>query len=193
MKKTITLLAMLICFAAGVAYAEYSVSDIGTWPKSWPREMEALRKQSRTLTGSMVDNLSYAIRFNNRKQFETSWKHILKVKTKGAPIFLVRAPNFFLGDKAKAGIVVHCPPIGQASNPATPEAPISGVTEIRMRWMNAKYIELVVDDDIVDLKRIHLPSNSPIVDERFKDKKTNRSTLQVQVGGIISGFLRHRL
>ena len=172
MKKTIALLALLVIFAASSAYALYGISDTGTWPKTWPRELEALRKQSLTLEHMDASSIHYAIHFTNRKQFETAWKHILKVKTKGAPIFLVRAPNFFLGEKVKAGVVVHCPPIGQASNPAVPKAPIPGVTEIRMRWMNAKYIELVVDDDMVDLKRIHLPSNSPIVDERFKDKQS---------------------
>ena len=167
MKKTIGLLALLISFAASAAYALYGVKVTGTWPKSWPREMESLRKQSLTLEHMDAGSLHYAIHFTNRKQFETAWKHIVKVKTKGSPIFLVRAPNFFLGEKAKSGVVVHCPPIGHPSNPAAPEAPIPGVEETRMRWMNTKYIELVVDDDIVDLKRIHLPSNSPIVDERF--------------------------
>jgi hypothetical protein len=31
------------------------------------------------------------------------------------------------------------------------------------------YIELVVDGAIVDLNRIPLPADTPIVDERFKD------------------------
>lgn len=174
MKKTIALLALFAFFAAGAAYALYGIRDTGTWPKSWPRELEALRKQSRTLEHLDAGSLHYAIRFNNRKQFETAWKHILKVKTKGAPIFLVRAPNFFLYDKVKAGVVVHCPPIGNTNNPAAPEAPMSGVKEARMRWMNTTNIELVVDDDIINLNRIKLPSNSPIIDERFKDEESKK-------------------
>jgi hypothetical protein len=35
--------------------------------------------------------------------------------------------------------------------------------------MNTTYIELVVDGDIVDLNRIPLPADTPIIDERFKD------------------------
>jgi len=70
---------------------------------------------------------------------------------------LVRGPTFFLGEHVKAGVVVHCPPAGQADNPATPEAPI--------------YVELVVDGDVVDLNRMPLPADTPIIDERFKDGK----------------------
>jgi len=34
--------------------------------------------------------------------------------------------------------------------------------------MNTTYIELAVDGKIVDLNRIPLPSDTPIIDERFK-------------------------
>jgi hypothetical protein len=172
MKKAIAFLAAVAFWAVcSTAYAVYSGVDRGTWPKSWPKELEPLRKQSRTLEGPMVANRHYAIRFTKREEFESAWPHILKVKTKGAPVFLVRGPNFFLRENSKAGVVVHCPPLGQADNPATPEAPIPGVTEARMRWMNTTFIELVVDGEIVDLNRIPLPADTPIIDERFKDGK----------------------
>jgi hypothetical protein len=38
-----------------------------------------------------------------------------------------------------------------------------------MRWMNAIYVELVVDGEIVDLNRTSLPADTPIVDERFDE------------------------
>jgi hypothetical protein len=40
------------------------------------------------------------------------------------------------------------------------------------------YIELIFDGDIVDLNRIPLPPDTPIIDERFKDgqsKSANRN------------------
>jgi hypothetical protein len=170
MKKTIAFLAALaICAVCTSVYAIYGVSDTGTWPKSWPGELEGLRKQARTLEGPMAPHRHYAIRFGKREDFEAAWPHILKVKSKGAPVFLVRGPNFFLEDQSKAGVVVHCPPVGQANNPGTPEEPIPGVVDLRMRWMNTTYIELVVDGEIVDLNRIPLPADTPIVDERFKE------------------------
>jgi hypothetical protein len=38
--------------------------------------------------------------------------------------------------------------------------------------MNTTWIELVVDGDIVDLNRIPLPADTPMIDERFTDVKT---------------------
>ncbi len=170
MKRTIAWLAAIVFCAGGPAYALYSVSGKGEWPKTWPKELEPLRAQSRTLVGPMAPHRHYAIPFTNRAEFESAWPHILKAKSKGAPVLLVRGPNFFLGDNVKAGVVVHCPPHGQADNPATPEAPIPGATNVRERWLYTSYIELVFDGNIVDLNRIPLPADTPMIDERFKDE-----------------------
>ena len=83
-------------------------------------------------------------------------------------IFLVRGPNFYLGEKATAGVVVHCPPERRATDPAPPKTPIPGVEHARTGWMNTTFIELVVDGQVVDLNRIPLPPDTPIIDERFK-------------------------
>lgn len=172
MTRTTALLIGIFFLAVGPVYAlySYSVSNRGEWPKSWPKRLEPLRERSRTLEGPMAPHRHYAIPFIKREEFESAWPQILEVKTKGAPVLLVRGPNFFLGEERKAGVVVHCPPLGQSSNPGTPEAPIPGVTNPRERWMNTNYIELVVDGEIVDLNRIPLPADTPIVDERFKVK-----------------------
>jgi hypothetical protein len=170
-KTTAVFAGVAFCVACSTAYALYSVSFTGDWPKSWPKELEPLRNQSRTLVGPEVECRHFAIPFTKREEFEAAWPHLLKVKTKRAPVFLVRGPNFFLGEKAKAGVVVHSPPEGQTNNPATPEGPIPGVEQPRTRWMNTTFIELVVDGQIVDLNRIPLPQDTPIVDERFKDEK----------------------
>lgn len=169
----IAVFAAITCLAVASTYAAYSVSDKGDWPASWPQELEPLRKQSRTLVGPTIAQRHYAIRFTKREEFESAWPEILKVKTKGAPIFLVRGPNFFLGEGVTAGVVVHSPPLGQEKNPATPESPIAGVTNERVRWINTTYIEVVVDGEIVDLNRLPLPPDTPIVDERFEEGKDN--------------------
>ncbi len=170
MKRLIALFAAAALWVAVPAYALYDVMDRGDWPKTWPPALEALRDRARTLVGPVMANRHYAIPFTEREEFEAAWEHLLEVKTKGAPVFLVRGPNFFLGDDAAAGVVVHCPPEGQHDNPATPEAPITGVEEPHLRWTNTSYLELVVDGQIVDLNRIPLPADTPIIDERFKEK-----------------------
>ena len=157
MRRTIVVLAVIVFCAVSSVHAEYSVTSKGTWPKSWPEELEPLRKQASTFEGPRAADLHYAIPFTKRDVFESAWPHILKVKSKGTPVRLVRAPNFFLGAGVKAGVGVHGPPAGQENNPAAPKGPIS--------------IDLVVDGDIVDLNRIPLPADTPIIDERFKDGK----------------------
>jgi hypothetical protein len=105
MKRKIKLLvALAFCTTA---FADYLVQDEGTWPKSWPKEMEPLRKQARSLRGSLADVTLYEIPFTKREEFEAAWPHILKVKTKGAPVILVRSPDTWMGkiDGGKGDIV----------------------------------------------------------------------------------------
>jgi len=149
MRRTIICVAAIVLCAVSYAYADYSVSEKGEWPATWPKALEPLRKQAQTFIGPIEELRFYAIPFAKREEFESAWPQLLKVKSKGAPIILVHAPNFFLGD-SKAGVVVHAPPAGQEDKRAT-------------------YIELVVDGTIVDLNRIPLPPDTPIIDHRFKD------------------------
>jgi hypothetical protein len=165
-------IAFALVVAVGVvgatAYADYAASDTGTWPKSWPVELEPLRKQSRTLEGPLVLNLHYAIPFATREEFEAAWPHIVKVKRKGAPLYLKRGPNFFLGQNNMAGVVVHCPPRDQTDDPGQEQGPVSGRPDAGARPGNAYSLELVVDGKTVDLNRIALPAVTPIIDDRFK-------------------------
>jgi hypothetical protein len=169
MKRTFaSLVAFIVCTVAFV-HADYSVWDSGTWPKSWPAALEPLRKQSRALEGPMVPYLFYEIPFTKREEFEAAWPHLLKVKSKGAPIILVRGPKTDFFEVKPAGVLIHSPPAATDKR-ANPEEPIAGAIDVRGRWINTTFIELVVDGNIVDLNRIPLPTDTPIVDERFKDK-----------------------
>ncbi|HWE36389.1 MAG TPA: hypothetical protein VG406_07425 [Isosphaeraceae bacterium] len=161
MRRTIVPVAAIVVLAAVSVSADYGVSDRGTWPRSWPKELEPLRKQARTLEGNTVLLLHYAIPFTNRDAFEAAWPHLLKVKSQGAPILLRRGPSFWLGNGSNAGVCIHTPPKG--------EAPIADAKKAGGRWEQTIYIELIVDGEIIDLNRIPLPPDTPIIDERFKD------------------------
>jgi len=169
MKRTAANFVTLVFSLVSTAYALYSVADTGTWPKSWPAELEPLRKQSRTFEGPKQPLLHYAIPFTKRDEFESAWPHLLKIKSKGAPIVLRRAPSFWLGDKATAGVCVHTPPTG--------EAPIADGKDAKGNWEKTISIELIVDGEIIDLNRIPLPADTPIIDERFAK---NGSEIQAQ-------------
>jgi hypothetical protein len=110
-------------------------------------------------------NRHYAIRFTSREQFESAWPHILKVKSEGAPVFLVRGPSFLGEDRT--GVVVHSPPTDDVDDSAEP-IPVKEVAQTRI---NTTYIELVVDGEIVDLNRIPLPPDTPIIDQRFEKEQ----------------------
>jgi hypothetical protein len=118
-----------------------------------------------------MDLVIHHIPFTERDDFEAAWPQLLKVKTKGAPIVLVRSPgeHWHFG-KAKAGVLIHCPPGGV--DPDEPRLPKPEFEGRRGQWLWTTHIELVVDGKIVDLNRIRLPAGTPIIDERFKDEET---------------------
>ena len=160
MKRIIATLAALTLCAASSVYALYSVANEGLWPKDWPKELEPLRKQSRTLVGPELEYRHYAIPFTKREEFEAAWPHIVSVKTKGAPVVLRRGPSFWFGEKA-VGVCVHTPPEGQTPN--------TDIKAVKGNWEQTIYIELIVDGTITDLNRIPLPADTPIIDERFQE------------------------
>jgi len=158
MKRTTNLVAAIaICAMSSAVYAMYGVTDSGTWPNSWPKELEPLRKQARTYDGPMGPQPHYVIPFTKREDFESAWPHILSVKSKSAPVILLRSPSTFF--ECKAGVIIHCPP-RQNEGKAMPEEPLPG--DGAGRWIYTTYIELVVDGDIVDLNRLKLPDGVPV-------------------------------
>jgi len=167
--------AIVVCAVCAVATAEWAVFDKGSWPDTWPQALEPLRKQSRTIRGGggVYDLSIHHIPFNNRDAFEAAWPELLKVKTKGAPLVLVRSPNahWHFG-QTKAGVLIHTPsPDAKIKEPAEPYEPRGDVVT---RWWHTIYIELIVDGEIVDLNRIPLPADTPIIDERFKAHTAKR-------------------
>jgi hypothetical protein len=171
MKTTLApILVAVVLFIACSVHAEYAVWDKGVWPENWPKELEPLRKQARTLEGPKAPDRRYLIPFTKREDFESAWPHLLKVKSKGAPIILLHGPKTDFFAVKPAGVLIKSPPV-QAGELANPETPLPRQTDVRTKWMNTIYIELVVDGEIVDLNRIPLPPDTPIVDERFKEEK----------------------
>ncbi len=161
MKRAAAICVTIVFSLVSTTHALFTVTDSGTWPKSWPAELEPLRKQSRTFEGPKQPLQHYAIPFTKRDEFESAWPHLLKIKSQGAPIVLRRGPSFWLGDKATAGVCVHTPPAGQD--------PIADGKDAKGNWEKTISIELIVDGEIIDLNRIPLPADTPIIDERFKE------------------------
>ena len=170
-RRTALLIALACCAAPGFVHALYLVSDRGEWPKTWPAELESLRKQATTLVGPEIANRHYLIPFTKREEFEAAWPHFLKVKTKGAPIILVRGPKTDFFAIKPAGLLIYSPPTDEKVTDPVETIPQDNP---RSTWMNATFFELVVDGEIVDLNRIALPKDTPIIDERFKAEKNEK-------------------
>jgi len=167
MKRSAALLAAITFCVMCPAYAVWSVSERGTWPEGWPKELEPLREQSRSLTGSLANRTVYEIPFTDREEFEAAWPHLLKIKSEGAPVILLR-PDEKRFLTVNAGVLIW-PSNSRPENGVTPAGPTPHVAGLRERWLRTTFIELVVDGEIVDMNRIPLPVDSPIIDERFKD------------------------
>ncbi len=147
---TFVFVAAIAFCTVGSVYAISFGGPGGTWPKTWPKELEPLRKQAWTWEHGF-GGMSYDIPFSSREEFESAWPPILTLKSKGASITLLRGPHLRVGSGKTAGVRV-----------VPPRDATSTVTSIL----------LVVDGKIVDLNRIPLPSDTPIIDERFKEEKT---------------------
>jgi len=169
MKTKIVILIALALALAPPVFALYDVIEHGAWPKTWPAELEKLRDKARTYIGPEAQFEHHEISFTDRDEFEAAWPHLLKVKSAGAPVILLRGPHTWL-NKVEAGVRIHTPPAGSEGK-VEAEQPLPGNANDPQRWMWTKYLELIVDGKIVDLNRIKLPENTPIIDRRFEEGK----------------------
>ena len=202
MIKKITLLMLsLTVLVAGLCFAAVHISDKGTWPDSWPKELEQYRNQSKTfgVAHGIQENV-HEISFAKREEFEKAWPHILSLKSKGAPLIIERSPSTYgvSGSTAHSGVRMICPSGSgrevngkiyiaaapwpdyiKSSSGELPEYVI--FDQENAKWMPADKTErvgfmnrarvdivLITDGKIVDLNRIPLPPNTPIIDNRFK-------------------------
>lgn len=108
--------AVLGCLASSVCFALVMTASEGTWPASWPKELEAFRDQARTVdVAHGVQETVYEIPFENREAFEEAWPHILSLKSVGAPLILAKSPSAYgvSGTTALAGVRILCPVGGE--------------------------------------------------------------------------------
>jgi len=209
-KSAILVLVVMTVLLSCVCLAMVSIANTGTWPDSWPKELEPYRKQAKSVSGNQ--ETAYEISFYNREDFEKAWPHILTLKSPGASLILENSPPTYFGfgestakfgfgeSTAKARVRILCPvavwvrtPDGKrlATGPPWPDylKSESGelpeyVTNENGKWVPADRgdrvdvlqrarvdIVLITDGKIVDLNRIPLPPDTPIIDNRFKDKE----------------------
>ncbi len=187
---TFVFVASIVFCTAGSVYALSFGGPGGAWPKTWPKELEPLRKQASTWYHGQKNETGqqytcYNIPFANRKEFESAWPHILTLTNKGVPVTLFRGPMtpqkkssgrqlpqapqryIRIGSPTTGGVTI----VALVEMTSPPPRPAASVVIIG--------IELVVDGDVVDLNRISLPADTPIIDKR-QLTDTDRSSTEVK-------------
>jgi len=192
MKKVPVLVALIVLCSVCPTHALWLMapcSQGGVWPKNWPKELEPLRKQARQLVFSGMNRPDapatlaisrFEIPFSDREQFESAWPHILTLKNDGVPFTLLPVTDVRVQQGSTVRIEKTSGVRILVSTPITPADPKAADRALRDindpkalgRAVPPEYvtgIELVVDGNVVDLNRIRLPANTPIIDKRFPD------------------------
>lgn len=188
--------AVGLVFWVGPMWAIVGYAPVETWPKSWPSEFNAYLDHAvciSPMTGGPAE-VFYDIRFSGREQFERLWRAVLKVKTDGAPLTLKTfkpieedpvAGDFYTKPYLRILVPPSNPPrkLEIVSLPSGDPAEYVQLDEQGWRpsprGRRTGYcarartdIVLHVDGSVIDLNRIPLPRNTPIVDERELAKES---------------------
>jgi hypothetical protein len=219
-RASVVLLALSMSCA--VCSALVLVAPGGSWPGSWPKELESVRDRATTLQieGMGICEVEYQILLQGRDEFEAAWPHILELKSKGAPLVLERSPYVSAGQRIEAGVCIKWPagsvrqlPDGtrleaKAPWPQSARLPSGDLPEyvvpehgtwvpatpgrVPDEWYRARVdIILVVDGRVVDLNRLELPGETPIVDRRFPHTGERPAAAPVPAGVHAAAFGGH--
>jgi hypothetical protein len=104
-------------------------------------------------------NQKHSIPFDKREEFEAAWPHLVSVKTVGTSIVLRQCPLPAQGRASTARVIAL-----ESPNEASTSMPRESIVSL----------VVYVDGNVIDLNRIPLPADTPIVDERFKDQATTQ-------------------
>ncbi|MCH8216816.1 MAG: hypothetical protein IH892_08595 [Planctomycetes bacterium] len=215
-KSVIALSAVIIVLAASVSFSLISIDYEGTWPDTWPTELEQFRKQSKSYhLSSGTEEEWHEILFHTREEFERAWPHIVKLKTKGAPLIIEStqtAHGVFHRTTpiGKPGVRIRCPSRSEwrwdggswpTPLPDSITLPSGGLPEYVVcedgKWTAAIYqdgkwvsdrkmfrtridIVLIIDGEIVDLNRIPLPADTPVIDRRFNNPTEHQGAVDAE-------------
>src|ERR1035441_8595001 len=101
-----------------VGFSLVMVEGRGTWPLSWPKELDSLRDRARTVgVANGVQENVYEIPFYNREEFERAWPYIVALKSKGAPVILEGSSSTYHGRALTSGVRVLWPAGGAVGLP----------------------------------------------------------------------------
>ena len=200
MKQRTKLLTFMSAAAMGcaAAFAMVAIQWRGTFPKSWPQELDAFRNEARTLwIGNGIQETVYEIQFDTRDEFQKAWPYIISLKSKGAPVILEKSPSTFHERPLTAGVRILWPAGGEVGLPdgtrlstgppwpasvrlssgELPEyltlkggvmVPYTGQEYQGFLYRARVDVVLIADGLIVKTNDIEIPAQTPIIDKRIK-------------------------
>jgi len=122
------LLLALVSVTLGPSPALVFTEDTGTWPKSWPEELEPLRERAHTVGWATGQQMNvYNIPFEDPDEFEALWPVILSLKSKGGTLTLRNIDGEWPGwppVEERVPTVRISAPAGGISRKPEPDAPV---------------------------------------------------------------------
>lgn len=189
----LVVLAGLAC--CGISFAAIRGSDHGAWSSDWPKELEPYRERASTiqeapLTGGYI----YTIPFADRADFEKIWPVLMNLKSKGAPLIL-RSGGFELrrggqidvnGENKEycsgwqegtyPGVKIYAPSKSLYPKSSSTYTNAEAFDRSSMGRSTVEIELFVGDGKVIDLNRIRLPAETPIIDNRVFENEQKQST-----------------
>jgi hypothetical protein len=220
------ILALLaVSMSSLTAVAAVMDYEIGSWPRTWPKELEPLRNNAHTYeVATALHEDVYEIRFRDRDAFERVWPILLGLKSKGGQLTLAKIESpasnqVVLFSNERPAVRILAPPAGtvvrstssgsvaMVFGPPWPDSALlpdgqlpeyvkMGDADGEKTWIPATLprgnevpfpgfmyraridMELVVDGKIIDLNRIQIPPDTPIIDKRWPAKESKDEALK---------------
>ena len=195
----LTLIAILLCGSATFAYMSSSDYGTwpDTWPQELGAFRKQAKTYD---FASGTNETVYEIPFDSLEEFEKAWPYIASLKSNGAPLVLEKSPSSYRSFKLAVGVRILTPPRdalygSTGGKPLSPGPPWPDSAKLARgdlpeyvkiedgKWVPAEGepahgrlvrarqdVILVCDGEIIDINRIALPPNTPIIDRRFEEQ-----------------------
>jgi hypothetical protein len=132
------------------------------FPEGWPSELGPYLNHAWENERGLSENSEYVIPFHDQERFERAWPLVLAIRRAGGSLTLYR--------------------VGETGPdlPTRSEGPsvrvIAPTHRSRSPDQDRVDIVLVVDGQVIDLNRIPLPADTPIIDRRWPKAATRPTT-----------------
>ena len=187
------LLVVLVC--SGVSFAAIWGADRGAWSSDWSKELEPYRARASTISERPIGGgYVYTIPFADRADFEKAWPLLVSLKSKGASLILrsggVEMKRRWMGaigyegkeysagwpQGTYPGVKIYAPSKSLRLKGSPDYASAEALDRSNVGRSTTEIELFVGDGKVIDLNRIRLPAETPIIDNRVFDNEQKQPT-----------------